>query len=657
MKDILDGLPTQIEGYDLAAEKRRYDYPDIRLEGVVLNRATAKIDVRGDMDPPRHAKVREEHVKEVFTTTHGADSPVVELGWPSVGPYVASAAGTYMDLQLGVAQKLLDENHPYFLRAIDRLVKHRLIWRREINTDDFFDLAPAARAGGLHTPQQLAALISGLAKEAFPIVGGGYKVFFSNSGTEAIEAGIKLAQIVRYKRFVQKHGHEVLARVMAALDIPRHEVIEARDKAQPEPVYKDYPFFLFAMDSAFHGRTLGSLSLTSSKKRAQLGFSKLRWVRHVEWARAAEEMAALMDPREIGEILDAPGGLRAVIEAGRVPKDLAAAFVAEPFQGEGGYRAADRAQFQALGALLKRHGILFVLDEVQTFGRTGTAFFCSQLLNEPDIICTAKGAVVGVTLGRAELEQHLHSGWHSNTWGGGKIFDNEMAYATVDALKSYRDPVFDGLPYFENCRVKGLYLSTLLERVRARHPETLLDHSGRGLMHGITVRRREELIPFAWRHGLKLLGCGLAGEASRIRLLFLADTTAREVEDFAATLDRVLGLFEARRPERGGARAPAGTSTALAAALAATLLSGCPDANPVDGIKTQIEAKPAAETVVDASQAKRAVQAYQAQKGENPPSIEALEAVTGRLSPPPAGHVYTYDPATGEIDIVKAPGR
>jgi len=94
---------------------------------------------------------------------------------------------------------------------------------------------------------------------------------------------------------------------------------------------------------------------------------------------------------------------------------------------------------------------------------------------------------------------------------------------------------------------------------------------------------------------------------------------------------------------------------AAAAFLAAGLpvaLTGCPDANPVDGLKTQIESKPLAQTIIDSSEARRAVQAYQAQKGENPPSIEALEALTGKLKTPPPGNRYDYDPATGRIDIV-----
>lgn len=647
--DLLRGLPAVVEGYDLAAERRRYHYPNVTACGVTLNRGTARIDVRGDMDPPRHARVREEHLHEIFITTHGPESPVVELGFPMAGPYVACSAGVYMDCQLGVAQRLLDENHPAFTLAIERLLKHRLILRREINTDDFFDVAPSAR-NEIHTPQQLASLWSGLAREAFPIVQG-YKVFFSNSGTEAVEAGIKLAQLVRYRRLLERYGTDTFHKLMADLEIQRNETLDAKDRSSPEPVYRDYPFFLFAFEGAFHGRTMGALSLTQSKKRHQLGYSKLQWVRHLPWNLAAGKLAEILDPRDLPEILASDGGVKRVIAQGRIPKDLAAAFVAEPFQGEGGYRLGDRKAFQDLGAVLKRHGILFMLDEVQSFARSGLAFCAQHFLNEPDILCTAKGAVIGVTIARSEFQSYLHPGWHSNTWGGGKIFDNEIAWATIDALKNHRDPVLDGLPYFDNCRVKGTYLAMLLDRVQERHPDLFLDHSGIGMLRGATLKRRDEIIEEAWRRGLKLLGCGLPGEAARVRLLFLVDATARELEDFAVNFERAIEAVKTK-----GSRAGAGAAAASASVLALALSfggTGCTDANPLDGIKTQIEARPAAQEIAENIEAVRAVQAYQAKNGENPPSIQALEASEGKLKRPPAGMRYDYDPATGKIDLVK----
>jgi 4-aminobutyrate aminotransferase-like enzyme len=549
--DWIASLPSTIEGYDFAREKSRYGlFRDVTVGGATLNRGRARIEVRGDMDPPRAAKVREEHLRHVFLTTHQADSPVVELGWPTAGSYGACEAGVYLDCMLGVAQRILDENHPAFERAIERLARNRLLFRREIATDDFLDTAPWA--SDIHPPQAVAALMISLAEREFPIVGG-WKVFFSNSGAEAVEAGMKLAMLVRYRRLVERYGIESFERVCRELEIPRNEAFEARDRSLPDPLWRDYPLFFFAFEGAFHGRTLGALSLTQSKKAHQIGHAKLRWVRHFPW-NAGAAVADAIDERDLPQILESEGGVRGVLAKGRVPKDLIAAFVAEPFQGEGGYRLADRKAFQDLGAVLKRNGILFMIDEVQTFGRTGTAFCSSTFLNEPDIIATAKGAVIGITLGRAEFARHLHPGWHSNTWGGGKIFDNEMAWATLDALKNWRDPVLDGLPYFDNCRIKGKLLAAALDRLAERYPDILVAHSGVGLMHGITLRRRDEVVSEAWRRGLKLLGCGLPGETARVRILFLADAIAKEIEDFAATFGEVLAALSQRKPAAAGKR-------------------------------------------------------------------------------------------------------
>lgn len=549
MENLLEGLPTTIAGYDVAAERSRYHLiQSVEVGGVPLNRGTARVHVDRAKNSSEHARVREQHLRSVFTTTHGASSPVLELGYPSAGSYVACPAGVYLDIQLGVAQKLLCEHHPVYQQAIARLLKHGAMLRREINTDDFLAHGPATR-GELHLPQELAAKLAGLANEAFPIVDGGYKVFLSNSGTEAVEAGIKVAMRVKYGRFIERYGHAVLARVMADLGIDRNEVLEAYDTGGDEPVYREYPFFLLAFQGAFHGRTLGALGATQSQRVHQLAYPKSRWLRHFTWNRAADELGPLLDTRPITEILDAPGGLRAVIAAGRIPTDLAALFVAEPFQGEGGYRVGDKAAFQALGKLLKEHGILFMLDEVQTFGRTGHVFCSAHFLNEPDIIPLAKGAFVGATLARSEFERYLARGWHSNTWGGGKLFDNEIAYVTLDALTRYKDPVLDGISYVENCRVKGAYLSMLFDRIQERLPNMLVEHSGLGLMHGVTVRHRGEVVAEAWKRGLKLLGCGPAGDAARIRILFLADCIAKELEDFAVAFADALEAVQARHLE------------------------------------------------------------------------------------------------------------
>jgi 4-aminobutyrate aminotransferase-like enzyme len=529
-------LPAAVEGYDLAAERGRYGLaPEGIVRGHRLHRGTARVAVAG-MESPAHAAVRARHAEVLFPNTLAPDSPVVELGWPLSGSFVRCAAGVYLDMYLGVGQKLLDPNHAAIRAALEPLLRLDLLTRREINTDDF--LVSAEGCEGLRTPQDLASLAGSLAAEAFPGTGP-WKCFLSNSGTEAVEAGVKIAWQVRYKRFLEAHGFDVLERVARDLGIGRSPLL-AEDRSRPEPLLADYPFFVIACASAFHGRTLGSLQFTASKRVQRVGYPMTRWARHVPFNGDPAAVAALIDPRPIAEILAAPGGVRAVVEAGRIPRDLLAGFLVEPFQGEGGYRPADPAWLRAVAGTVQGHGGLLVLDEVQSFGRTGTLFFAEQLGVSPDVVLTAKGAVVGITLARAALAPLLHGGWHSNTWGGGKILDNQWAWAVLDALRNHRDPVLGGLSYAENCRVKGAYAEAGLRILAERHPGLVEGFDHRGLLLGLSVRRRADVIRVGWARGLKLLGCGLAGEVSRLRILFLADAVANEVEEFVRVMDEVL---------------------------------------------------------------------------------------------------------------------
>ena len=536
--NVTDGLPTVVEGYDLAAERERYAaIPDVVVRRRRINRGNAVVSVRAAaMETPAHAAVRQAHADAIFPNTLAADSPVIEIGWPLSGPFVRCSAGVYLDLYLGVAQKLLDPAHPRIREAIRRLADLDLLTQREINTDDF--LVAAEGVEGIHTPQDLAALAAKAASGAFP-GSGPWKAFLSNSGTEAVEAAVKIAWQVRHKRFLEAHGFATLERVAKDLGIPRIQEMDA-DRSLPDPLLADYPFFMVGCWRAFHGRTLGALHFTTSKKAQRAGYPQVRWIRRVRYNGSPDELAGMIDPRPIGEILAAPGGVRAVVEAGRIPRDLFAGFLAEPMQGEGGYVPADPAWFQGMARVVREHGGLFLADEVQSSGRSGTLFLSQQLGVEPDAIAAAKGLIVGLTLARAEFTKYLHPGWHSNTFGGGKLFDNQWSFAVLDALLHHRDPALGGLPYMDNCRVKGAYLAMGLERLRERHPALVEGFDRRGLMVGLSVRRRPDVIRVGWRRGLKLLGCGPSGDVARLRLVFLADTLAREVDEALRVLDRVL---------------------------------------------------------------------------------------------------------------------
>ena len=533
LADLVRTHPTL--PYDSSKEAARVDWPDVVLGAARLNRARAKVAIEGAVESPATEAARKATVDRLFTTTLAGDSPVVELGWPVHGPFVMAPFGTYFDGYLGVAQKVLDETHPRFLAMLDDLRAAGVLLRREIATDDFL----AARSGSrVKTPVDLAAAWDAALQARWPQKAG-WRAFFSSSGTEAVEAALKLAYEVAYKRFLERFGMDVFRRVQAELGNRPVAFFDRDPSLKDHPVFEDYPFCVVGCETSFHGRTLGSLHLTRSKRAHQLGYPKSRAVRHVPFNAPGDPVRALVDWRGIEEILAIPGELRRVMrEQDRVPKDLLAAFAAETFQGEGGYVPGEPAFFRAARRVCDETGALLIVDEVQAVARTGRLLATEHLSIRPDVVATAKSMVIGITMAPAHLEKYLHTGWHSNTWGSGRVLDTNFAWTVLDTLLHHKDPVFGGLSYLENEEVKGRYLAQGLDRLAEKHPGILVGHRGLGLMRGLVVKQRDRLVRAAWQRGLKLLGCGWAGETSVIRCLFLADTLARELDEFV----RVLGL-------------------------------------------------------------------------------------------------------------------
>lgn len=540
-----DRKEIKIPEYDCSAELDRCSsIPDVSFNGYTLNRGTARIGIAGDMNAQHLLDEIDRHSEYILVTTHGEGAPVVQLGYPTAGHYVMCEAGVYFDIMLGCAQKILCEHHPAFSEMGKKLLDSGTLLRREINTDDYLALAPGFK--GIHTPQDLAKLVAQAMNDRWP-QNGGYRCFLSNSGAESVEAAIKLAQLVKYRKLLEKYGPKTFTKLCGQLNIESNTILEF-DKSNHEPVWKDYPFFLFAYEGAFHGRTMGALSLTQSKKAHQIGFSKLNWVMHFTYNGDVDEIRDIIDKRDLGEIVDSPGGVARVLENGMVPKDLAAGVFAEGLQGEGGYTPGKAEYFAELRELCDEFEIMLVADEVQTFARCGTLFAFEHLCR-PDAICYSKGGVIGVTITAAENEKYLHGGWHSNTFGGGKVIDTNFAYTTVDTLLNYEDPVLGGLSYLENELVKGEYLRARLGEVRDAHPEFIGEISGYGVMNGIGVREREKVIQTGWKRGLKMLGCGKPGEFARIRLLCLADVLTREIDDFVENFAALIEEVESGNSE------------------------------------------------------------------------------------------------------------
>lgn len=278
------------------------------------------------------------------------------------------------------------------------------------------------------------------------------KVFFANSGAEAIEGALKLARWhTKRTRAVSFYG-------------------------------------------AFHGRTYGAMSLSGSKLVHRRGFSPLvPDIHHIEF------------PRECpGECNKAACSLVSEIERTlfhRVaPPDEVAAIFVEPIQGEGGYHPLPMGCLPALRTLCDQHGILLVVDEVQSgMGRTGKMFAVEHYGVEPDIICAAKGIASGMPLGaiiaKADV-MNWPSGSHASTFGGNPV-SCRAALATIDLLER---------EYMANATARGEQL-----RAGLRNISSLENVRGMGLMtaaDAATPAHRDWIIQTCFHRGLLLLGCG-----------------------------------------------------------------------------------------------------------------------------------------------------
>jgi 4-aminobutyrate aminotransferase len=319
------------------------------------------------------------------------------------------------------------------------------------------------------------------------------RVFFTNSGAEALEAGLKLAR-----------WHTGRSRALA--------------------------FF-----GAFHGRTYGAMSLSGSKLVHRRGFSPLvPDIHHVPFPRGCQGCATPGAPCTCVEQIE-----DTVLRRIAPPDEIAAVFV-EPIQGEGGYYVPPAGFLPALRGLCDRHGMLLVADEVQTgFGRTGKLFALEHWNVEPDILCMAKGIASGMPLGAIVARGDVMDwppGSHASTFGGNPV-SCRAAVATLDLLQ--RD-------YIANAAARGLQLRNGLLQLQRQFP-TVGDVRGLGLMVAMDVvmpgdrqalnpALREALVQAAFRQGLLLLGCG----ESAIRFCPPLCVTASQIDTALAILARVL---------------------------------------------------------------------------------------------------------------------
>ena len=334
---------------------------------------------------------------------------------------------------------------------------------------------------------RLAERLSALAPMGEPAMS-----FFCQSGTEAVEAALKLARYATGRsRFIGFLG-------------------------------------------GFHGRTMGALAFTSSKYTQQKRFSPtMPGVTHVPYPNAYRPLFAGDDQGKA--VVDY---IEQVLFRSNVPADEVAAIMVEPIQGEGGYVVPPDGFLRGLRELCDRHGILLILDEVQTgIGRTGRMFACEHWGVEPDILTLAKGLgsgmPIGVMLARRQLMQAWPRGAHGNTYGGNPICC-AAALATLDLVERQ---------YAANAARVGEMFLPRLQQLQGGHAE-IGDVRGKGLFLAVELvkdrRSKEPAGPFSeavvrqsFQNGLLLLPCG----ASTIRFMPPLMVSPADVEEAMTILD------------------------------------------------------------------------------------------------------------------------
>jgi 4-aminobutyrate aminotransferase len=300
---------------------------------------------------------------------------------------------------------------------------------------------------------------------------------------------------------------------------------------------------VIAFFGAFHGRTMGALSLTASKpqqkRRFGTGVPGVTHVRYPDVYRGCEggaqdaEAFALGCARFIEDKL-----FRTTLAA----EEVAAIFV-EPVQGEGGYVVAPTVFMQELRRICDKYGILLVADEVQSgVGRTGKWWAIEHTGVQPDIICSAKGIAsgmpLGITMSRADIMDWI-PGSHASTFGGNPVCI-AAALATLDVIEK------EGL--LQNSSEVGNHMLKRMADWPRKH-KLVGDVRGRGLMVGVEIVKdqktkeygadfRDKIIELAFERGILFLGCG----PSTIRIAPALVVTKDEADVAVDVLDECIAL-------------------------------------------------------------------------------------------------------------------
>jgi 4-aminobutyrate aminotransferase len=392
--------------------------------------------------------------KRVFTPAFHFYHPIaIERGQ---GCRVTDVEGnSYLDCASGLGTLNIGHNHPRVMAAVTR------------------QLSSFCHTGGVYNNETTVAAAELLTSITPP---GLDRLFFSNSGAEAVEGALKLARYVTGRQGI------------------------------------------IAFGGAFHGRTLGALSLTSSNVRYRERYAPL--LPSVNHAPYPDCFSCRFGCKDTGCNLECFGYLEEMLRRYVSPREVAAIII-EPVLGEGGYVPTPVEFLKELRRLCDEHGILLIFDEVQSgMGRCGDWFAAQVYGVTPDILTVAKGIASGFPLSALVSRSALMDQWpswaHGTTFGGNPV-SCAAAYATIEAIRD------DGL--LARCRVLGTATMERLRTFQADHP-LIGDVRGKGLMIGLELVKPDgtphgeacgKVLERCLQQGLIVINCG--PERNIIRLI------------------------------------------------------------------------------------------------------------------------------------------
>jgi 4-aminobutyrate aminotransferase len=362
----------------------------------------------------------------------------------------------FIDLNSGLVCLNVGHNHQKVIAAIKNQCDRFLHYS---NTDFYYDQ------------------VIDLAEQLTEITPGGFdkKVYFGNSGAEAVEGAVKLAKWHTRKQL------------------------------------------FIAFIGAFHGRTIGALSFTASKPAQKRYFFPLMpGVTHVPYPYCYRCPFKLTHPECHYWCVDF---IDEYVLQKYIPPEDTAAILYEPIQGEGGYVVPPPEYPQRLKKLAEKYGLLFIDDEVQSgMGRTGKWFAIEHWNVEPEILCSAKGLASGLPLGATIADAKVMdwgAGSHASTFGGNPL-SCAASRAVIEVIKEEK--------LLENATKQGAHIMKRLEELKEQS-EIVGDVRGKGLMIGLEIVENKEskkpasgkvteIMMRSWKRGVAVITCG----ASTIRI-------------------------------------------------------------------------------------------------------------------------------------------